>query len=141
MKRPRAFSLVAAWCCLGLLIQAGVLFRPWAAYMKAHTTAPFLWQVVPVIALGFAAWQTVGLWEMRRFHRWFAVAFFIWWSFTLTWKGFFGPGLPTSKPIRATVVFSIMVGLNLVSAWYLARLGLRKSATQLQNPTGNPLGK
>src|SRR5437016_13815181 len=79
MKRPRIFCFVAAWCCLGLLMQASYLTRPAKAYQAAGMPVPQIWNWLPLVALGFVIWQTVGLVRLRPCLRWFAVAFFAVW--------------------------------------------------------------
>src|SRR5467141_745947 len=119
MKRPRIFLFVAAWCCLSLLMQASYLTRPSRAYQTAGEPIPVLWTILPLVALGFVIWQTVGLVQMRRFNRWFAVVFFIWCALVLVWNSTVALRSATVKLIPAVLVFAVLVGLNLLSAWYL----------------------
>jgi hypothetical protein len=130
MKRPRIFSLIAAWCCLALVIQASFLTRPLKAYEAAGKQVPLLWYYLPLFALGFVVWQIVGLVRLRRFNRWFAVAFFIWWAIALVWNFITAVGRPTLTLVPATVFFSVLISLNLLSAWYLCRRSFREFAVR-----------
>ena len=130
MKRPRIFYFVAAWCCLALLIQASYLTRPSRAYQAAGEPVPALWTILPLLALGFVVWQTVGLVQLRRFHRWFAVVFFSWWSAMLVWNATITLRGPTVKFLPAIIVFSALIALNLLSAWYLSRRTFREFSVQ-----------
>jgi hypothetical protein len=84
--------------------------------------------LLPLLGLAFVIWQTVGLVALRRFHRWFAIAFFSWWSLTLVWNASFALRRPGVKLLPATILFSILVGLNALSAWYLSRRSFREFA-------------
>src|SRR5438094_3124173 len=130
MKRPRIFCFVASWCCLAMLIQASYLTRPMKPYQAAGEPTPVLWYYLPLFALGFVVWQTVGLVRLRRFHRWFAVVFFIWWAIVLVWNSTIALRGPTVKLLPAILLFSVLVALNLLSAWYLSRRSFREFAVQ-----------
>ena len=130
MKRPRTFYFVAAWCCLALLIQTSFLIEPPRAYQAAGEPVPVLWTILPLVATGFVIWQTVGLVQLRRFNRWFAVVFFIWWAIVLIWNSTIVLRLPTVKLLPAIVGFSVPVALSLLSAWYLSRRRFRECSVQ-----------
>jgi hypothetical protein len=121
---------VAAWGGLALLMQASYLTRPSRAYQATGEPVAALWTFLPLLALGFVGWQTVGLVKLRRFHRWFAVVFFCWWSAMLVWNGTIALHRPTVKFLPAVIVFSVLVALNLSSAWYLSRRSFREFAAQ-----------
>ncbi len=131
MKRPRIFCFVAAWCCLALLTQVnGLVARPMKAYQAAGETIPMLWYNVEAVGFAVVAWLTVGLVQMRRFYRWFAVVFFVWWGIVLIWNARIVLHHPNVKPLRAALAFSLFVALNLSSAWYLCRRRFREFAVQ-----------
>jgi len=83
-----------------------------------------------ILAFTFVAWQAAGLSQMRRFNRWFAVVFFVWWSISLLWKSMTVLRVPTGKVITASLFISLLVALNLLSAWYLSRRSFREFAVQ-----------
>ncbi len=126
MKRPGIVYLVAAWCCLSLLIQASNFTPPLKAYQEAGERLPALWSILPIFVFGFVVWQTAGLIQLRRFNRWFAVVFFSWWSLMLVWNASIALRRPTVKFLPAAIVFSALVALNLLSAWYLSRRTFRE---------------
>lgn len=126
MKRPRIFGYVAAWCFVGLLTQASYLTRPMRAYQAAGQPTPTLWSILPLVAVAFVVWQTAGMVQLRRFHRWFAVIFFVWWAIALVWNFVVALGRPTMHLLPAVLVFSTLVVLNLLGAWYLSRRSFRE---------------
>lgn len=130
MKRPFIFYFVAAWCCLALLMQASYLMRLMKAYTAAGEPMPALWAILLLVAIGFVVWQTVGLIQLRRFNRWFAVVFFIWWAIALIWSSTIALRRPTVKLLPAIFIFSVLVAFNLLSAWYLSRRSFREFAIQ-----------
>jgi len=130
MKPPRICYFVATWYCLALLIQVSHLTRPAKAYREAGEPIPVLWTTLPLIALAFVAWQTLGLVRLRRFHRWFAIVFFSSWSATLLWNANIVLRQPTAKLIPAIIAFSVLISLNLLSAWHLSRRFFREFAVQ-----------
>jgi len=130
MKRPRALYLVAAWCCFALVMQASALTRPLRQYFAAGESPPMLLGFLPLLGLGFAIWQTVGLVRLRRFHRWFAVVFFAWWTVMLVWNGSIVFRSPKLKLLPAVILFSILFLFNLLSVWYLSRRSFREFAVQ-----------
>jgi hypothetical protein len=132
MKRPRIFYVVAVWSCLALLIQASYLARPSRAYQAAGEAVPVLWTILPLVALGFVIWQTVGLVQLKRFNRWFAVVYFIWWAIALIWNSTAALLNPAVKPLPAIALFSVLVALNLLSAWYLSRQSFREFAVEFR---------
>jgi hypothetical protein len=123
MKRPRILYFVAAWCCLGLLIQASFLSRPGRAYQAAGEDVPMFLAILPVLAFGFMVWQTIGLVQLKRFHRWFAVVFFSWWTVAVVWNSIFMLG-------RLSVFLSVIAVFNVSSVWYLSRRTFREFAVQ-----------
>jgi len=129
MKRPRTFYFVAAWHPLALLVQASYITGPSKAY-QAGEPVPWIWTILPLVALGFVVWQTVGLVRLRRFHRWFAIVFFSCWTVTLVWNATIVLRRPTVKLLPAIVLFSVLVAFNLLSAWYLSRRTFREFAVQ-----------
>jgi hypothetical protein len=130
MKRPRIFYLVVAWCCFSMLIQASYLTRPAKAHQAAGEPVPVLWTVLPLIALVFVVWETVGLFQARRFHRWFAVVFLSCWTVALVWTATTVLRRPTAKVVPAIVLFSVLVAFNLLSVWYLSRRTFTEFAVQ-----------
>ena len=129
-KRPLTFWFVAAWCCVAMLIQASYLTRPLKAYRAAGEQPPELLRYLPLAALLFLIWQMVGLVRLKPFHRWFAVVFFIFWAFTLGWNFAVLVTRPETNLSRAVPLFSILILLNLLSAWYLSRRSFREFAVQ-----------
>ena len=75
-------------------------------------------------------WQTDGLIQLKRFHRWFAVVLSTWSSAVLVWTATIELRRPTVKFIPAIVVFSVLIAFNLLSAWYLSRRPFREFAVQ-----------
>ncbi len=130
MKRPRLFVLVAVWCCLALVMQASYLTRPARAYQAAGEPVPVFWSFAPLAAVVFIVWQMVGLVRLRRFHRWFAVVFFGWWGVCLAWNANILLRRPGVKVLASIVLFSALVALNILSAWYLSRRTFREFAVQ-----------
>ena len=121
MKRPRLIYFVAAWCCLPLLQQASHVARRASPYQAAGELVPALWGLLSFVVYGFAIWQTDGLIQLKRFHRWFAVVLSTWSSAVLVWTATIELRRPTVKFIPAIVVFSVLIAFNLLSAWYLSR--------------------
>ena len=115
MKRPPIFCLVATWCGLGMLIQT------------AHLAPPPPWDFLPLVAVCFLIWQTVGLVQLKPFNRWFAVVFCAWWAIALVWNA--AVRLPL-KLFPAITFFSVFIALNVLSAWYLARRSFREFAVR-----------
>ena len=130
MKRPRMFYLVAAWCCLALLMQTSYLVRLARTYQAAGEPVPGLWSILPLVAVGFVVWQTVGLVRLRFFNRWFAVVFLVWWAIALIWNATIVLPRPTVKLLPASVFFSVLVAFNLLSAWCLSRRTFREFSVQ-----------
>lgn len=130
MKRPRLIYFVAAWCCLPLLQQASHVARRASPYQAAGELVPALWGLLSFVAYGFAIWQTDGLIQLKRFHRWFAVVLSTWSSAVLVWTATIELRRPTVKFIPAIVVFSVLIAFNLLSAWYLSRRSFREFAVQ-----------
>ncbi|HXB01290.1 MAG TPA: hypothetical protein VNV15_00565 [Opitutaceae bacterium] len=130
MKRPRIFYFVAAWCCFALLIQGSYLTRPARAHQAAGQPIPASLAILNILVLGFVVWETIGLVQLRRLNRWFAVGFFSWWSATLVWNATIVLRRPTVKFLPAFVLFSALVALNLLSAWYLSRRTFREFSVQ-----------
>ena len=128
MKRPPGFQFVATWCCLALLIQASYLTRPGRAYLAAGEPVPALWGILPILAFAFLVWQTVGLVQLRPFHRWFAVVFCAWWAVALIWNATLALQSPTVKLLPAVAGFSTLITFNVLSAWYLSRRRFREFA-------------
>src|SRR5215212_3573908 len=106
MSRPPLFYLVAAWSCLALLVQASYLARPAKAYQVAGEPIPVLWILIPLVALGFVIWQTVGLVQLRRSNRWLAVVVFCCWSAMLVWKLTIGLRQSSGKPPVLVVILA-----------------------------------
>src|SRR5262249_41000776 len=119
MKRPPSFYLVVVWSFIAMHIQSSYLARPALALRAADKPAPLLWTLLPVIAFVFIVWQTVELVRLKPFNRWFAVGFFVWWAFTLSWNFMVNLSRPGFKVIPATLIFSALIAVNLLSAWYL----------------------
>jgi hypothetical protein len=115
-----------------MLIQASYLTRPMKAYQAAGEPIPILWRYLPMAAFAFIVWQMVGLIRLKPFHRWFAVVFFISWALALAWNFTVTVVIRGSlaKLFPAAAVFSVLILLNLVSAWYLSRRSLRVFAVQ-----------
>ena len=109
MKRPRALYLIAAWCCFALLVQASALTRPLRPYFAAGDSPPMLLGFFPLLGLGFAVWQTVGPVRLRRFHRWFAVVLFAWWTVMLVWNGSILLRSSKVKLLPALILFSTLM--------------------------------
>jgi hypothetical protein len=131
MKRPRIVWFVAVWCFLALLPQVTIPYTSWMRAHGAHgQTPPVLVFALFILAFTFVAWQAAGLSQMRRFNRWFAVVFFVWWSISLLWKSMTVLRVPTGKVITASLFISLLVALNLLSAWYLSRRSFREFAVQ-----------
>ena len=130
MKRPRMFYLVAAWCCLALLLHTSYLVRLAGTYQAAGEPVPGLWSILPLVAVGFLVWQTVGLVRLRLFNRWFAVVFLVWWAIALIWNATIILPRPTVKLFPAIGLFSVLVTVNLLSAWYLSRRTFREFSVQ-----------
>ena len=130
MKRPYTVFLVAAWCCLSLLIQASLFTRPLRTYQATGEPVPILWSIVPLLALGFVVWQTIGLIALRPLQRWIAVIFFTLWSAILVWNATIVLRHHSVKIIPAICALSIFVALNLFSAWYLSRRSFREFSIQ-----------
>lgn len=128
MKRPRAFILVVLWFSLALLIQVSYLTRPVTTSHAAGETIPEIWYYLPFVALCFGIWQIVGLVQLKRFNRWFAVVFFLWWTATMFWR--YAVSAPLASPGRILLFLSMAAILNLVSAWYIARRSFREFAVQ-----------
>ena len=129
MKRPPGFFPIGLWCSLALLIQVSYLARPAKDYQAAGEAVPALWYFLPLLACGFCIWQIVGLFQLRRFNRWFAVVFFLAWTTTMFGKYLVFSG-PLVKPGRVLSFLSIIGIFNLVSAWYLARRSFREFAVR-----------
>jgi hypothetical protein len=100
------------------------------AYQAAGEPVPALWTTLPLIALGFAVWQAIGLFQMRRFNRWFAIVFLGCWAIFLIWKAPVALRRPEVKLIPATVLFCVLIAFNLLSVWYLSRRSFREFAIQ-----------
>jgi hypothetical protein len=100
------------------------------AYLAAGEPTPVFWFYAPLVAFGFVVWETVGLVRLRRFHRWFAVAFCTWWAIVLVWNSTIALRRPTVRLVPAILVFSVLVALNLLSAWYLSRRSFREFAVR-----------
>jgi hypothetical protein len=129
-RHPRFFSLIAAWCCLALSVHASALTRPMKAYETAGKQVPLLWYYLPLFALAFVIWQTLGLVQLRRFNRWFAVVFFVWWAMSLLWHSTIALRRPSVKLVPAILIFSVLVTLNLLSTWYLCLRSFREFAVR-----------
>jgi len=89
-----------------------------------------LWTILPLVAVGFVVWQTVGLVRLRLFNRWFAVVFLVWWAIALIWNATIILPRPTVKLFPAIGLFSVLVTVNLLSAWYLSRRTFREFSVQ-----------
>jgi len=111
-------------------MQASYLTRPGRAYEAAGQATPALWIWLPLLAIAFVVWQTVSLAQMRRFNRWFAVAFFLWWTIALIWRATAGLQRPGVSVVRALTVYSVLITTNLLSSWYLSRPSFRAFAVQ-----------
>lgn len=130
LKRPRLLYFVAAWCSCCLFIQASYVTRLSKAYQGAAGPVSQLLAVLSLVALGFVVWQTVGLVHLKRFHRWFAVAFFCWWSAALVWNVTVAPRPQTVNYLPFIIVATVLIALNLLSVWYLTRRTFREFAVQ-----------
>jgi hypothetical protein len=113
-----------------MLIQASYLTRPLKAYRAIGEQPPDLLRYLPLAALLFLIWQMVGLVRLKRFHRWFAVVFFVLWAFSLGWNFAVLTRSPETNLSRAVPLFSVLILLNLLSAWYLSRRSFRELAVQ-----------
>jgi hypothetical protein len=127
MKRPTTLYFVAVWSCLALLIQASILTRSMRTYQAAGEPVPVIWSFLPVAALIFDIWQTIGLVQLKRINRWVVVVFFVLWTISLIWNGTVAVQHLATKPGKLTNVFFLivffltLVSFNLLSAWYLGR--------------------
>jgi len=131
MKRPLVFKLVATWCFFGLLMQTGHLTGPSRAYRAVGEPVPSLSEILRLLALGFSIWQTVGLVQLRPFHRWFAVVFCAWWAVALIWNATLALQSPTVKLLPAVAGFSTLITFSVLSAWYLSRRRFREFPLRL----------
>jgi hypothetical protein len=114
----------------GPLMQTSILARPMRAGQEPGGPLPGLWSFLPIAALGFTVWQTIGLVKLKSFNRWFAVVFFIWWAICLIWKTPLALRGPNVKLLPAVLLFSMLIVLNLLSAWYLSRRSFREFSVQ-----------
>ena len=112
-------------------MQVSYFQRLETAHQSDGNSAYLPWQILPMVAILFALWQAAGLFQLRPFNRWFAVAFFLWWSFTLSWNATIILRRPGVRLVPAIILFSTLIGLNLLSAWYLSRRLFREFAVQL----------
>ena len=91
---------------------------------------PPLWEALEGALYLFVFWQAYGLLRLRRFNRWFVVVFLTLWTATMVCS------LPTllRRPnvhlLPAVVFTSLLAGINLLCAWYLARRSFREYAVQ-----------
>lgn len=123
-------SIYSGLVFLGLLIVVANLERLSKIHHAAKNTASVVLSVLPVLSLALAIWLTVGISHLRRFHRWFAVVFFLLWTTSLI---FHFPELlrsPNAKLLPLIVLFSVVFTLNLFSACYLSRRSFREFAVQ-----------
>jgi hypothetical protein len=124
MKRPLVFKFVAAWCFVAA----------WSC-LAMISEACYLPPGIVVYVLPLVIWQTVGLVQLKHSHRWLAVVFCVWWAIALVWNA--AVRLPRAE-VKLLTRFLILIGFNLLSAWYLSRPHFRKFAVQFLNERTRP---
>jgi hypothetical protein len=127
MKRPRLFILIATWCSLVLFVSA-IYIMP---RMEKYTAPEFQSaHYLGIIAVSFAIWQTIGLCQLKTFNRWFAVGFCGWHSAALVWNATVILPRPNVKLVSASILFTVLIGINALCIWYLSRRSFREFAVQ-----------
>src|SRR5262249_29150488 len=123
--------VVNAWCCFAMFLQLSLLYHHFGgdrvAYERPPGTPPLI-AYVPLFGFCFIVWQGIGLARMKWRNRWLAVIFFGYWTFSLIWNSTWFFKRPTVRIVPALTLFSVLITLNVLSAFYLSTPSFRKLA-------------
>jgi hypothetical protein len=129
VKRPIPVYFVAAWCFLALLYQASGLLDQFKPQLPEGQASEGWWASLRILIDILVIWHIVRLVQLKWFNRWLSVVFFVLWTIVMAWNWFvLAPKF--HNPLRVVASLSAYGVLNVASAWYLSRPGVRRFAVE-----------